>query len=191
MNLEKADKELMELHDARDDLLAKRQSIIMKCAKGIRAVHIEDYDTAEKKLKEAKKELEELEKKTADKPRINCFLMPCHQEVVELEVLLGVIKKGELPDVNAPADAYLTGVLDALGELKRTAMGMLMKGEYDEAMKLYEKMEEIYYSMEGFTFPNSLVDGFKHKQDVMKKVLERLYETLAEAKMRGSGSKKH
>ncbi|MCD4740677.1 hypothetical protein K8R43_05840 [archaeon] len=189
MNVEKAEKELMKIHELRDELLDKRRLLVRKCAMGIRAVHIEDYKLAHQKLKEAKKEFGELREKTKETPRMQYLLTICCQEIVELEVLLGVLEKGKLPDVDAPPDAYLTGVLDALGELKRTAIGLLMKGEYDKAMQLYKQMEEIYYSMEGLTFPNSLVEGFKRKQDVMKKVLERLYETLAEAKMRGSGSK--
>lgn len=184
MNIETAEKELTKTNEVRDKLLSEKRLVIRKCALGIRAVHTEDYGKAHEQLKEAKKMMGKLEEKTKKHPELTGTLNTPYQEIVELEVLLGVIENGEIPEVDAPPDAYLTGVLDAIGEMKRVVISYLMKGEDEKASELYDKMEETYYSMEGFAFPNSLVNGFKHKQDIMKRVLERLYETLAETKIR-------
>lgn len=189
MNLKEAEKKLKKIYEVKDKLLIERKKVVMNCAQGIRAVHTGKYSLAKKKLKLAKKNMKGLERIAKKYPGLSNLLNICYQEIVELESLLSVIETGKLPNVDAPPDAYLLGVLDALGELKRTAMGLLMKGKYDEAMKLYETMEDIYYSVEGFAFPNSLVDGFKRKQDVMKHVLEKLHDTLVEAKMRGNGKR--
>jgi translin len=183
MNLETAEKDLTSLQEKRNALLTKRRAVIVDCAKGIRCVHKHEMGEAKKKLAEAKEKLGYLEKTVKKNPSMSYLLTLCYQETVELEVLVHVIEKKELPELDVPPDAYLLGVLDALGELKRRAMDLLMQGKYDEAMDLYEKMEEIYYSMEGYSFPNSIVEGFKHKQDVMKRVLERLHETLTTAKI--------
>ncbi|MCD6414885.1 MAG: hypothetical protein J7L23_04655 [Candidatus Diapherotrites archaeon] len=191
MNLRGAEKKLKKLYEVKDKLLIERKKVVMNCAQGIRAVHVGKYALARSKLKTAKTNMKELEALVRKNPGLSNLLNICYQEIVELESLLSVIETGKLPDVDVPPDAYLLGVLDALGELKRTAMGLLMKGKYDDALKLYETMEDIHYSIEGFAFPNSLVDGFKRKQDVMKHVLEKLYDTLVEAKMRGNGKSKN
>ena len=184
MNIEKAEKELVKLQKVKDKLLVEKRKVISDCAKGIRAVHIYDYKKAREKLRKARARLRKLERLIKDHPELRGSLTPCYQELVELECVIALTKGKDLPELDVPADAYLLGVLDALGEAKRRVMDLLIKGEYEEAEKLYREAERIYYTMEGFTFPGSIVNGFKHKQDVVKKVLEKLHSTLVETRLR-------
>ncbi|MCD6523090.1 MAG: hypothetical protein J7K68_05040, partial [Candidatus Diapherotrites archaeon] len=182
MNLVKAEKELIKKQRIRDAVTPKQKEILRICAKAIRDIHTGNIKEARRKKKAVEKRIKALEKQIKQYPVLRDRLLGiCYQEYVELAVMLSVLKDSRLPELNVPADAYVLGTLDAIGEMKREVMTKLLNNDIDGALMLYNKMEEIYYAMEGFSFPSSIVPGLKAKQDVMKRVLEGLYIILVEA----------
>jgi translin len=185
MNLKKAREEIEALQKVRESVIEEKRAVVIECSKAIRDVHTGNVEEAKKKAGGIKEALDGLEKKLGDYPvLVERMLRVPYQEYVELMVLLSVTENHELPGLDVPPDCYILGVLDAIGEMKRSAMDLLLDDKAEEAVKLHEKMEEIYYSMQGYAFPNSLVPGLKHKQDAMKRVLESLHTILVEARIR-------
>lgn len=184
MDLKSAESEIGKLYNAREKVMPLNRKAVAVCAAAIRQVHVGNLRGAKAMAKEAAALIAQLKKAVAKEPRLAAFLGTPYQEYVELCVLVSMAETGKMPKLDVPADAYLLGALDAVGELKRACMEMLARGKRGEALALFEKMEGLYYSMEGYSFPSSLVPGFRHKQDAMKAVLERLHDTLAEARMR-------
>jgi translin len=186
MNLKQAKSEMDKTQKSREGLMGSKREIVILCSKAIRDIHTYNYAAAKEKLKGIESEIARIEKVLKSNPEMKKRLLGiCYQEYVELKVLLGVIDNGKLPELKVPPEHYILGVLDAIGELKRRAMDLILKGETDKAMKLYDTMEAIYFEIEGLAYPGSLVPGLKPKQDAMKRVLESLYVTLVEAKIRG------
>jgi translin len=187
MNLKKAKAEIEALQKVRESVIEEKRAIVIECSKAIRDVHTGNVKEAEKKAGKIKETLDDLEKKLKGYPvLVERMLRTPYQEYTELMVLLSVTENHELPELDVPAECYILGVLDAIGEMKRAAMNLLLDDRVGEAVGLHEKMEEIYYSMQGYAFPNSLVPGLKHKQDAMKRVLESLHTILVEARIRKS-----
>ena len=184
MDLKNAESELGTLYKTREYILPVQRKAVMLCATAIRQVHVGNIAEAERIGGEALAEIKDLESKVEKFPRLRTFLGTPYQEYAELMVLLSMLENGEMPELDLPAEAYVLGSLDAIGELKRVCMELLAQGKKEDAIGLFGKMEGLYYSMQGYAFPNSLVPGFKHKQDVMKGVLENLHHTIAEARMR-------
>lgn len=184
MNINKAEKELLALHEMRERVIKMRRDVVVLCSRAIRDIHTYNYSVAKEKLKHVRNKIRKLENIIKKHEQLRSGIGLCYQEYVELEALLGIIEKGKLPELNVPAEYYLLGVLDAIGELKRRCIELLLNGKEKEAKRLYDKMEGIYYRMEGYSFPNALVPGFKHKQDIAKRVLESLYIILVEAKIK-------
>ena len=184
MDLKAAEAEIGELYNEREKVMPLNRKAVTTCAAAIRQVHVGNIRGAKAMVKDAAALIAQLEKAVATEPRLEPFLGTPYQEYVELMVLISMVEEEGMPKLDVPADAYLLGSLDAVGELKRVCMELLAKGKRKEALALFGKMEEMYYSMEGYSFPNSLVPGFRHKQDAMKAVLERLHETVCGARMR-------
>ena len=111
------------------------------------------------------------------------MLGSAYQEYAELMTYLSVVRTGKLPRVAVPAEYYLTGLGDAIGELKRYALELLAKGKRKEAEELYESLEDLYAEYASLAYPGSIVPGLKRKQDVARKVLNDLRETLAKTKI--------
>lgn len=183
MDLKRAEKALEKLYGEKERIMPLQRKAVAACASSIRAVHTGNIGKAKKGKKRVEKMLSAMGKMAAKQPRLAGFLSTPYQEYAELGVLLSMVESGKMPSLDVPADAYVLGTLDAIGELKRVCMELLARGELGKAMKLFGKMERIYYAMEGYSFPNSVVSGMKHKQDAMKGTLEKLHHTLAVERM--------
>lgn len=184
MDVKQAQKELERAQARRENIIPLARSVTAECARAIRMVHVNKVGQAKKMRDKIKRDLKKLKSIAKKNHALEVLLSVPYQEYVELEVLLAFKEKRKVPSLHVAPDAYLLGTLDAIGEGKRVCMDLLAKRRVDEAGKLFDKMEEVYYSMHGLTFPKRLVSGLKPKQDAMRGVLERLHHSIAEARMR-------
>ena len=116
---------------------------------------------------------------------LNEFFINAEQEVVEAFSTLAVIKQEEIPPRDIPfrfqdpylktkttvkvSDlAYIFGLLDCVGELKRVIMDSLNRDDSDFAKNVFIDMQELFKKLEPLTqFSNSFYD-LKHKIDVAR-----------------------
>ena len=170
---------------AREKAFKTQRAVIPKCARAIRDVQKNNLKKAKKDLKEVEKIIKKVEKELKDYPElINPMLGSCYQEYAELCIFLGYVEKGKLVKVNVPPEYYLTGLGDAIGELKRIGMELLAEGNVKGAVKLHSDLEEIYNEFSQFIYPNAIAPGLKHKQDVARKVLNDFYTHILLVKMK-------
>lgn len=105
------------------------------------------------------------------------------QELAEAAILLALVHDDELPDpddMGITGNAYLLGMADAIGELRRFALEKLREGEVDEAKGYLEMMEEIFLVIMRFDFPDALIP-IRRKQDVARSLLEKTRGDVAVA----------
>ncbi|HUI38826.1 MAG TPA: hypothetical protein VLY85_04265, partial [Thermoplasmata archaeon] len=111
------------------------------------------------------------------------------QEAVEA-TLLDRISRGEpLPGRGALGvgpEAYLTGLGDLAGEIRRLALAALSEGRLEVARQRLREMDSVYRLLLRFEAPRAIV-SLKPKQDTARALLERtrgdvaLAEVLARA----------
>jgi len=184
-DLEVIEKGLDKKTKAREKAFKIQRAIIPKCAKAIRDVQKNNIKKAKKDLKEIEKTIKKVEKELKDYPElISPMLGSCYQEYAELCIFLGYVENGKLVKVNVPPEYYLTGLGDAIGELKRIGMELLAEGNVKGATKLHSDLEEIYGEFSNFIYPNAIVPGLKHKQDVARKILNDFYNHILLVKMK-------
>ena len=70
------------------------------------------------------------------------------------------------------------GLADVVGELRRRGVYLLKDGDIEEVESLLDIMETICDRLAEFDYPSGLIP-IKHKQDVIKKVLEKMRGELA------------
>lgn len=97
------------------------------------------------------------------------------QEVAEAAILDAIVKGRELPDpeqLGMPGTAYLMGMADTIGELRRFALEALRRGDTPAAEKYLDIMEEMFLVIMGFDYPDAIV-SIRRKQDIARSVLEK------------------
>ena len=77
-------------------------------------------------------------------------------------------------------DAYLLGLLDTVGELKRLVLNSVMKGDIKRAKKFFASMELLYNECSPLAVYDHVVNGARRKIDVARMLVEDTRGLLAE-----------
>ena len=88
-----------------------------------------------------------------------------------------------LPDpdeLQTTYSAYLCGLCDVVGELRRKSLDCILDGKAKKANNYLKLMDEIYDSIMKFDYPSALVP-IKKKQDMVRGIIEKTRGELAVA----------
>ncbi len=108
------------------------------------------------------------------------------QEYVEAVALKEIIENNRLPALgDIPPNAYLLGLADVVGELKRYFLERLIEGNFEEARRILERAKELFDFISSFHYPDAVVPGFRRKKDVARALINSMLHIYAEAKIRG------
>ena len=170
--------ELTGRHRAREQALAVSRQVIRHSANAIRAVHRNDFNEARRLIDEAGERLSETRTIRTDNPEIYYagFLSDARKEFAEANITLAVISEGEIPDadtLNMDPPAYLNGMAEVIGELRRYILDSLRRDDTGRCEELMELMDEIYGILVTVDFPEAVTGGLRHSTDAMRGVLER------------------
>ena len=105
------------------------------------------------------------------------------QEVAEAQILHSFLRNRPLPtpeQVGVTPAAYVLGMGDAIGELRRLALDRMRVGRIPDATRFAEAMEDLFHALARFDYPDAIV-AVRHKQDVARSLLERTRGELAVA----------
>jgi translin len=162
----------------REEGLSVSREVIRSSANAIRAVHRSDFDEARRLINSAKTRLEEAEHIRSDSPLIfNAgFMNDARKEFTEANITLAVISGEDIPtaeELGIDPPAYLNGMAEVIGELRRYILDSLRRDNVDRCEELMEVMDEIYGVLVTVDFPEALTSGLRHTTDAMRAVLER------------------
>lgn len=107
------------------------------------------------------------------------------QEGVEAILLDATYQESPLPgptDLGVEPEAYLLGLGDLIGELRRRVLQELSSDDVPEAERLLALMEELTHALARFEAPRAIV-ALKPKQDTAKGLLERTRGDLTLARL--------
>ncbi len=154
---------------------ARRARILSKQA--IQQVHSGAVKEAEEKLVKAASLIEEIDGHLIDRPELRGFdtVTAAHQEYAEARIIFSLTEDGEFPDpeaVGVPITAYILGLADVPGELRRQTLDALRTDDFEAAEALLGTMERIYLSLIAME-EASLLKGLRRKIDIARGVTER------------------
>lgn len=173
LDVKEIEKELLKKEAVLDELIKKNREIVRITANSIKEMHAGNPENAKKLLQTAEAEIKALSKEVQKHGMDINHIM---QEYAEAKILLCAIEKKEIPssgDLGATPEAYLNGLLDATGELKREMYECLRKGKRNDAEYYFNLMEKIYDELLPLKFSNALLPDFRRKQDVARIQLEQ------------------
>jgi len=168
---------------AREKVLPLCREAIRHCSQAIRAVHRQEFDQAKKLLQSARNLLDEAKQTiTAFSELSNTgFFRDAQKELAEGSTLLALVTGTQPPDPTelgiAPA-AYLNGLGEAAGELRRYLLDSMRKGDLSRGGELLSAMDDIYNILVTMDFPDAITGGLRRTTDMVRGVLERTRSDL-------------
>lgn len=121
-------------------------------------------------------------------------------EAITFHSIVSQLKNNEkiqLPDpkeIGVTDEAYLLGLTDLVGELKREVLLYAKLEKFKEAEKILSLINRLYENFMKFDYPHSVLPGFKKKQDISRRTSLSTRETLLkiekESKLRKAIEKK-
>jgi len=184
-SLNKIAKNLENIQDSREFLLKNTREIVILCSKSIIAVHKGDLANGKKNLVQAEKLLRTYKKKA--KGDLRRYLITPEQEFVEAACLIAIVERKEIPSdkmLSVMPESYVLGLLDCVGELKRQVFDKIRIGEIDEAVRIFDTMENLYLQLYTFSMYDKVVKEARRKIDVNRILVDDVRSAITEEKRR-------
>ena len=170
------EEKLMSRFESRERLLQISREVIRYSGETISLSHRGRRDEALEKYGQARKRVEEIKNIVQNFPELLFGdVGVAFQEISEASVVLSFYFNLPLNlsrDLGIPDIYYITGLADALGEMRRAALESLRKGDKARGREILEEMENLYDILWKLEYPKSLVPGLRQKVDAMRKILE-------------------
>ncbi len=137
-------------------------------------------------LQEAREEVQKLKSLLQDHPDLyhTGIVENAMQEACEAFLVHAILETEELlpspKELGVTDTAYLLGLGDVVGELRRFALEHLRRGDIKIAASFLENMERILDALMRFDYPTALV-ALKRKQDVARSLIEKTRGEVAVA----------
>lgn len=168
---------------AREKALPLCREAIRCCSRAIRAIHRQEFDSAEDKLGKARQLIGEAQNSiaTCSELKNSGFLWNAQKEFAEGSITLALITQKSLPspdELGIDCASYLNGLGEAVGELRRYILDSLRKGDLSRGEDLLQAMDGIYDVLVTMDFPDAITGGLRHTTDMVRGVLERTRSDL-------------
>jgi translin len=163
---------------ARERALAASRTLIRMSANSIRAVHRGEFERAAAMLDEAAGVRDEAVAALTDHLDIYFagFLHDAQKEYAEARTTLALLSGGRIPtpgELGVESPAYLNGIAEAVGELRRMLLDRLRRGAYDGCEEILQAMDDIYSVLVTIDFPDAMTGGLRRTTDQTRGILEK------------------
>jgi translin len=180
---EKIRKVLSEKDEAREKMLPLCRDSIRYSSTAIRSVHRHEFDEAEKLVKSARSVLTEAEKSIVNCPELGSAgaVKDAQKEMAEASITLALVNGREIPapeDLGVDVAAYLNGLGEAVGEIRRYLLDGMRQGDLSRGEELLGIMDDVYSMLVTMDFPDALTGGLRRTTDMVRGVLEKTRSDL-------------
>lgn len=164
---------------ARENTLRLCREVIRHSANAIRAVHRQEEAKAEQLLDSAHTSLRELSRDVPEEHNdllYAGFVHDAQKEFAEASATLAVVTGKSLPDpdtLGVSYPAYLNGLGEAVGELRRYLLDSLRRNDLSRCEELLAIMDDIYSVLVTMDFPDAITHGLRRTTDSVRGILER------------------
>ena len=170
---------VLDIKDAvREEALRQSRELIRLSATTVRSIHRHEFENARQGLQEAAQRAAEIIALRESHPDIYYagYAQDALKEYAEASLLLALVQGHPLPsftELNIEVPAYLNALCEAASECRRHILDLLRAGETARAEKLLADMDDIYYMLVTFDYPDALTGGLRRSVDALRAVLER------------------
>jgi translin len=174
-------KSLKASNESREFLIKNTRDVVILCSHSIIAAHKGDLKLARQKIKKAEVVLKVNQKKARN--NFKKYLITPEQEFVEAHSFLAIVENKEIPSLKSlkvSEEAYILGLLDCIGELKRFVLDNIRNGQLKKADRIFNVMENLYQTLYPFAMYDKIVREARRKLDVNRVLVEETRAVITE-----------
>jgi translin len=165
-------------HQAREQALSLCREAIRHAATTIRAVHRGEVEGARALLAACRERVAAAREALSEHPDIYHagFVHDAQKEYAEAALTLALVLGEPLPtpeELDVEYAAYLNGMGEAVGELRRYTLDSLRGGDTERSEGFLRAMDEFYSVMVTLDFPDAITGGLRRTTDVTRGILEK------------------
>jgi translin len=165
-------------HRIREGALELSRSLIRHSANTIRAIHRGELDKAREMLEEGRSVVKQFNADLAEEQSIYGagYVQDALKEYAEASITFALMAQEKIPgptDLEIDYPAYLNGLAEAMGELRRSILDLMRAGDLKRAEELLRIMDEVYGVLVTVDFPDAITRGLRRTTDMVRGVLER------------------
>jgi translin len=162
----------------RDRALTQTRALTRYSAQAIRFAHRDEREQANESLVKANEIVKQLQTELSDYPELFYagYTQDAFKEYAEAEIVFALLKNSYLPkpeELHLENQVYLKGLAEAVGELRRRILDILIDGHSSEAERLLEHMDDIYAILVTMDYPDAVTGGLRRLTDIVRSINER------------------
>ena len=163
---------------AREQGLARSRSAVRACGNAIRALHRYEVEAAAGLLDEAQGHLDAARSALAGHPDMLYagFVHDAEKELAEARITFALITDAPFPSARSldlPPAAFLKGMAEAIGEIRRHILDLMRKGQLKRCEQLLGSIDDMYYVLVSMDYPDGITFGLRRLTDVARSIIER------------------
>jgi translin len=185
VSFEEIDKQLKDTQERRESLIKGTRDAIILSSKSIVSMHQGRMEEALQEIEQARSALDNL--RAYAQADLYKYLVVAEQELVEANALRAVmtgIPIQSRSELRVSGGAYLTGLLDCVGEIKRLVYDRMRSGNEKDVEKLFCVMQDLYSAVYPFAAYDNIVPGLRKKLDVARILIEDIRAVVTEESRR-------
>ena len=186
-NVRSAAEEFDRIERDRELAVARSRRVIRLSKRVIHAVHVGDDRGGY--LEEMRVALEELISAETPEALVSAVVQDAMMEYAEASILESIVSEGRVPsgsDLGVTAPAWVLGLGDCVGELRRIVTARLMDGDMEDARRFFSVMEEVSGEFMQLDVPDAIAP-VRRKQDIVRGIMDRTRSDMTTASVMGLG----
>jgi translin len=165
-------------HRVREGALELSRRLIRHSANTIRAIHRGEFEQAREMLDEGREVARQFNADLADEQSIYeaGYVQDALKEYVEASITFALMTRETIPgpgELETDYPAYLKGLAEAMGELRRSILDLIRGGDLERAEELLRIMDDVYGILVTVDYPDAITRGLRRTTDMVRGVLER------------------
>lgn len=163
---------------AREEGLSSARNAIRSCGNAIRAMHRYEMDSATGLLAEAQSHIDSARSALSAHSDVYHagFLHDAEKELAEARITFALVTGAGFPSpesLGVPPTAFLKGMAESIGELRRHILDLMRHGELQRCEELLGAMDDMYYLLVSMDYPDGITFGLRRLTDVSRSIIER------------------
>jgi translin len=172
---------LKSIEERRERIIKGSRDVLLLCSKAIVNIHMKNMGEASEKIEKAKMLIDELRVVAGEDLR--SYIVQIETEWVEASTLYFILNNNKIPsleDLKVDVRSYILGLLDCIGELKRQVYDRVREGDSDNALRIFEVMDDLYSSLLQFAMYDNIIHNVRKKVDIARILLEDVRAMITE-----------
>ncbi|MEW6233111.1 MAG: haloacid dehalogenase [Chloroflexota bacterium] len=165
-------------NEARDKALLMSRELVRLCANSIRSMHRSEHAQAASLLADAQRHVAQLRSDLSGHPDLYHagYVQEALKEYAEASALLALVRREALPEpveLGVEDAAYLNGLGEAVGELRRFILDRIRQGQTERCEDVLQNMDDIYCLLLTMDFPDAITGNLRRTTDMVRSVMEK------------------